>query len=714
LPLARLNINFSFKRTAWYVLLLLVVFGYNKTLQAQHQDSNSTVISFIKKTLPQGQITASYEYGLLPFLVQLNPPQGNFKTQGQFAIQAGSLPFNASFFYNSVGTISGLNNYFRVQFDAQRYQQQLKERFLQSQLDKVNDLKDLQLQKQHLTQRLGYLDMVKSGTIQIPQPTTTSLPNPLPDSIPTIQLPDSLPIGALPSSPPLPSPTQYIGWNDSLSKIHDELSDKLNTINNQISSLERYKNLNGDSLFISGTYPEEFNLPKWNKYFSNIKTFDVGLCYPGHSVFTVANIPVRGVNIEYNEGKFYFAATHGKTVNNIFFTNNLVSNNLNAMRNLYNFFDFNNIEDGRKITAVKIGYGQKEKSHIYVGGLYGIGRVSYFDSTRTDVERNAVVEIDGKFVYKKHFVDLFYGRSSTQANAVNYEESASVFDQLTNFQINTNAWLVRNTLSFDKFGTQLKLTFRYVDPFFRSFGIGFIRSDNVRYEIRADQRLGKKLKLSGFFRHEEDNLLNLYAYKNVLRSYGAGFTYRPTKKWMIKSDIRPIIQEVNASVDTLSLSNTNYILNVISTYQNRIKDYNYSMMGVYSYYQLFNGEQNNVYQNINFSFMIRDKAKWNNNLSYNYFATNEDIGIPPTNILLNEFMYKMNKLEISTKGKFAFSQQTPFDFGYGLRLSLRLSKLLSYELSGEKLVFGDFYNSLALSQLNEFPYFFTTSLKLQW
>src|SRR5690606_15695329 len=99
-------------------------------------------------------------------------------------------------------------------------------------------------------------------------------------------------------------------------------------------------------------------------------------------------------------GNFYIAATHGKTINNIFFTNNLVNNNLNAVRNLYNFFDFNNIEDGRKVTALKLGYGSKEGTHLFVGGLYGVGRVSYFDSLRTDVERNLVLEMDGRVKYK--------------------------------------------------------------------------------------------------------------------------------------------------------------------------------------------------------------------------------------------------------------------------------------------------------------------------
>ena len=183
---------------------------------------------------------------------------------------------------------------------------------------------------------------------------------------------------------------------------------------------------------------------------------------------------------------------------------------------------------------------------------------------------------------------------------------------------------------------------------------------------------------------------------------------------MLKTDFRPILQNVDAAEDSLKFSNQNYIVNFISTYQNRVGELYYNLMGVYSYYQLFNGAQNNLYQNINASFIMSSKDKWQNSLSYNYFITNDDIGIPPTNVLMDELTVKTSKLEISGKGKMAFSPVTGVDFGYGFRVSLPIYKKLSYELSGEKLVFGDFYNSLPIANLESFPYYFSTSLKLNW
>ena len=53
------------------------------------------------------------------------------------------------------------------------------------------------------------------------------------------------------------------------------------------------------------------------------------------------------------------AFTYGKTNNTIMTTNNIIQNQLQTARNFYNFFDFNNVKDSRKITALKLGYGKK-------------------------------------------------------------------------------------------------------------------------------------------------------------------------------------------------------------------------------------------------------------------------------------------------------------------------------------------------------------------
>jgi hypothetical protein len=91
------------------------------TGQETREDSTDKSKFKITDVLTTGNVSLGYEYGFLPFLVTVNPPQGNFKTQGNLGLQLMDLPFNARFYYSSLGTISGLNNHFTVNFDANKY-----------------------------------------------------------------------------------------------------------------------------------------------------------------------------------------------------------------------------------------------------------------------------------------------------------------------------------------------------------------------------------------------------------------------------------------------------------------------------------------------------------------------------------------------------------------------------------------------------------------
>jgi len=69
-------------RTAVVCLLLFRIIA----VTGQQDSVVATTESKWKKHLPMGQISAGYEYGLLPFLVNVDPPQGNFKSQGNIGL----------------------------------------------------------------------------------------------------------------------------------------------------------------------------------------------------------------------------------------------------------------------------------------------------------------------------------------------------------------------------------------------------------------------------------------------------------------------------------------------------------------------------------------------------------------------------------------------------------------------------------------------------
>lgn len=662
----------------------------------------------VSNVFPQGNVSIGYDYGYLPFLVQNNPPIGNFKTDGNFQIQLKTLPFQGSFYYSSLGTISGLNNHFTIRFDAQAYKQQLMEKLKVNELNRIKSLDSLGEMKQQLKTNLDYLFLVKDKRVKLPIDSSRySFPD-MPDFDYDLTTPKiDTPMVELPEF----DENQYL---DSISDEINRVKGQVQQIEGRVKELEQIQNMSQDSLVqLEMNKVKSPWMKKVNEIMSGVNRFDIGLTYPNYSEFLIARIPVRGLNLGYQKKKLFFAFTHGKTVNNIFFTNNVIQNNLNAVRNLYNFFDFNNIKDGRRVTALKIGIGEKKGSHIHMGGLYGVGQVSYQDTSMIiDAEKNLVMEIDGGLkIRESHYLSINYGRTAIQVNSINMGEESTLFNQLIDFNERTNALLGRYQIKSKL--AELAFTFRWVDPYFRSFGVGFLRSDNIRYEVKYKQKIGKKLKLNTYFRRENDNLLGLYSYENVLLSYGVGISCRPTKHWMLKVDARPIALNANNEVDSLSVFNDNLILNGVVNYNNRINDTYFNATGVYSYYQLSLDEVSQVYQNININLTIENK-QITNSLILNHYQTTDTSSVPLASLLQNDFLYKFKKLQMTVMLKGSLSQNSQLDFGYGGRMAYAIHKNISLSVSGEKIVVGDFYNSIYSQNLLNYPYRFSSSLIIRW
>jgi len=668
----------------------------------------------INKLANSGTVGLGYEYGLLPFLMQSDPPQDNVRLDGSINLSVKNIPVNGSFYYSSTGAVTGLNNYFHVRFDAERYKQELKEKASLEKLKNLASLEKLEEEKRKLLEDIHLMDQPSL------HPDIKFRGIPTPDK--EVALPD-FPEGNVFSGMSVPSLdsigliTEVKGWGiDSSALKKEKLLGRLELLEGEISRLEKYRSMNVDSLFEKKDVAQELLPEGMPGFFPYLKKLEIGMCYPSHSYFLASGIPLRGVNVEYQKDQFFIAAAHGKTVNNLYLTNDLIQNNLDKIRNLYNFFDFANVEDGRKITMIKGGYGKPEETHFYGGILYGLGKVSYADDvTSSDKEINCVVELDGKWkLGEEHALSLIYGRSAIQVTHVNFGDDGRVFNELFNPRERTHAALLKYEGKMEGSGTQVGLGFRYVDPFFRSFGLGSMRSDNMRYDLKVKQRITKAIKVGGFVRHEEDNLLNMYAMQTQLFSYGLTGDVRLGRKLLLKADYRPIVQNVLSENDSLAYSNQNQIINLLATYKARVKSNYFYLTGIYSYYQLFNGESNHVYQNINLTSTMVVGEKWKHDWIANRFMTTDDSSVGEAYVLQYDSSIKTNKLSLTGTLKGAFVKGQKEELGYGIRAGLSLSKGLSLEVSGEKLVFGDFYNSINMESMDAFPYYCTSTIRFTW
>ena len=489
-----------------------------------------------KRIFPHGTISVGYDYGFLPYTVNTSAPASAIKTEGLIEADIFNIPLDISYFYTTQKNLIGLNNYFRISYNADRYKEKLNNK-LGGKLDSYkNNLGQLNTRKQQLMQKMAYADYLSS--INPDKWPVDSFANKNPVSVPNLKL-DTGEIAVDPikldTAGFIASATDtlkndpyykkadsiqrqsilYKNKVDSVAKLYDVYKNKYTLLNDSIKKLQNkideLESLNQSPSSYSQKSPY---LNKIQNFLSGVKKMEVGLCYPAYSTFLTNNIPVRGINFEYQKNNRLFAFTYGTTVSSLLYSNRNIEGFLQNIRNSYNYFDVNNLSAGRKIFSAKFGVGQKEGDHFFAGLLIGKSASTYFPatseiSTPTSVESNLVLEADiRRKLSKNTTLDVVLGKSSVQDADLNMNTLRTAAKELfSNYR--SYALLVKLKTSIPATKSNLNFSVRWVDPFFNSFGIGFIRSDNMRYEAKLDQPLGKLLRYTVAIRYEEDNLLKL-------------------------------------------------------------------------------------------------------------------------------------------------------------------------------------------------------------
>lgn len=696
-------------------IIFLLILVLNSTLYPANTDSLQ-VKTHKKITVKyNGNISLGYEYGLIPFLLNENLPAGYFKTEGNFSFSAFKIPLLVSYYYTDLKNVNGLNSYFRISLDVNSLKDnanakvQAKKDQLLVERNKLNALRQQSIQK-----LMYYQYVLNHPNPPIYNLNTLSTQNPLDTLQFNYNLPDSLNTLALPqiqNDLPLDSlKLKLQHWQNKL----DDLNNSIQTIEKQLENLNKYEELKNKNVHLNTE-----QLKPHEKMLMGFQRFDIGLCSPDNSFFLTNGIVLKGISTEWQQNHIYASFAYGTTINNLLFSNNLIQNNLQLTRNLYNFFDFNSLQSGRRILSAKTGYGTKEGNHIFVGILYGKGLQSYYTSDSLDnntllqtsgvKERNYVFEIDARFKpAKNQSIDFAHGRSLLQTQDA---ETKAFFPVLNNwFDANNRsyAYLLRYTLHINKTGTQLSTTGRMVYPYFRSYGVGFMRSDNLRYEVKVQQQLGKKVKLQLFYRSEEDNLLNLYNYQTYIKMYGANITWRISRNWMARAGYSPVIQAVKTNDNSYHFKNNNNITHALLSYTKNSKNLKTNISALYNYYYLYNGHTNRLFWNTGIICSNQYK-KMQNNFSVNYFYGGADsVSNTFSTIVSDEFSLSLkNGFRITAIGRYTHHSLYGHQPGYGLKILASITKKIMFEAAGERVVLGDFYNSFNIEQIKKFPYFFS-------
>lgn len=680
-------------------------------------DSSKQIGKMIKKQLNaniKGSISLGYEYGILPYVAPDKYPTGGFKTEGRFSVMAIGLPIEVSYRYSTVKSVIGINNYFRVSYDVNRYKEELeKKAAIKDRLKKIQ-LDNLQLDKQNLAMKMENLKSL--GNVNLPDLS-------IPDTSLNIngKFPLDLPNG-LDSSKAfsyLKNKTNFLQKKDSILKFSNDCKAKYEKYKGKYDSIsEAIEKLEGGIDAVKNFDPKS-KLPgisyqsKLEEILKHIKKFEIGLCNPSYSLFLVSNAPLKGINLEYATKDHFFAVTYGTTVNTIFYNPNTLQGKLEGVKNFYTFFDYNDLSNGRKVLAVKGGKGEKEGTHLFAGILLGRGKMDYLIATDPKYgkkESNVVVELDAKYKFSEALnAEFIFGKSSLQTEDLSFEQLKKSFREIFS-SYRSNAMQARINYDISKTKTKIQLTGRVIDPYFKSFGVSFLRSDNIRYEGKLEQGITKNIKYGLTLRREEDNLLGLLNYKNTFTTISNSLSIKLKKGLSIRLNYAPLLRTLKNGDNIIT--DRNSISTGIVSYVPKMKTVQASYNLLYSKYRITSDSGNIHFDNISYTHQFQFKSGFKTGMTASWFEnTLKDTLSNNTYLGVVDIGYTTEKQNSFTLGgKVAYKAGIPTEYGFIAKATLRIYKAIFLETEAEKILTGDYYSSLVDSKIKQFPYFISSKV----
>lgn len=679
-----------------------------------------------------GTLSNQFDYGIVPYYISnASSPMSIFKSQGDMNLSLKKLPLIFNYFYSNPASLMGIQNYYTLKFDYETYEKNIENECVAKKSSYIEKLKETEKLKQELSQKLAFCEAMQSYTN-----TSNQLNNFKVDSgisknnISSIPIDykgiDSSKYSTMDSSKINTVKGKGLSKTDSLKQLESRYTDSL--INNfsadsnyqkiktykskielyekQIQEYKQAVNLLDSKNIESIDNPY---LSKGKNILSKIKKFEIGLCYPNYSTFLINNLTLKGINVGYEAKTYFINASYGKTVNNLQNQQNINNNITSAFQNYSNFFDFSKNQDARKILAGKVGIGNLSQSYIAVGALYGVGKQTYFQSSSND-EKNTVYEVDGKFIYKGYTLYGSFAKSALNTS----NEDQTIFTSNRN-----NAIQIRFSGQLPIIKTKFSLGYRLVDPFFKSFGVGFIRTDNIRYEAKLEQVITSKIKVGVNYRHDEDNILKRYGYKSNLNFLSLNARLKLLKKRVDVNFIyTPIIQNIENISTHFMTKNKSDMKNVVLSYFPKFKKVTTTFTAIYNQYTLYDTIANRNMENINLNVLSMFKNSFKMGFNSSYFNANvrDSISSPRTILSSFETGYTFKKIiYTSFTMKYSYNLTNKSNqYGAAAHVSFPLRNYVFIELHGEKIIVGDFYNSLNLNNLNNFPYYCYVKLNLKF
>ncbi len=314
------------------------------------------------------------------------------------------------------------------------------------------------------------------------------------------------------------------------------------------------------------------------KFFANFPALGIGVTYPNYTPLTLNEVPVTGGNVEWNPGKFYLAAAGGQTQRAVRlpgFADDTLRFDPAFKRNLY---------------AGRIGYGRRNAGHFFLTFLHAkddAGSIP-FDSTRGRPITPAANYVLGLEVVAPIVKDVlqFEGElvgtmltGDVEAAAIGGKDIEDVPEWLRNLldpkisSVLDYAATGRVALRIPESDTRASGSVRLIGPGFFSLGAPSIRSDQLRWDGRVEQRLLKRrILLTGSVRAEHDNIVDWKSSTTSLSSWSVGLGLNFPALPYLRLEYAPYSQTYDDPGDGLLIENFTDVLTASTGYYYRVSD----------------------------------------------------------------------------------------------------------------------------------------------
>ena len=702
-----------------------------------------------------GSVSRLYTYGLQQYNPNATSPQGYAIYNGNASLTYKIVPVNMSFQYTDFKEYYGIPKYFRVSLDTRQLKQNIANEVAAKQKKVQDSLNSYKRTQQITEQKIAYLKSKldtskgilnerllaeakanKEELINQEKAESEKYLKLIKDSAENaVKANDTLSKSLLNDSRSKMDSIQKMQEQIKLAElkyekakhIYDSTSqelklyqDKLNSIRSKTDTLQKLNSIyqNPDSVlysYISSKLPHPENKAGkaiWggvSSFLIGIKTLEVGMCNPNYSAFLINGTPLKGLNIEWANQKFYAGFTYGKTIVNPIA--NLQRNQYNpllAVRNVYNYFDFNNDTLTRKVLACKIGVGKSEGNNLHIGFLNGVGndKISNDTSIHHKIERNGVNEIGAQLkLGKSSFLNFAYAKSSLlKLGSLSESSLSETMKQIYAQQYNDAAELVLNS-KIQKTGTSLLAKVQLVSTNYESFGLNFLNSDNLRYEFQLKQTISRGIRITLSYRFYQDNLLWIYNQRNLILTAGLTLQYKINKNLSLSLLCSPAT--INKKLEHKSVESSNLFKDnsLISSLLIKYKNKKHQFDLTDNFYNLNSDTQASIYNQASLLYTLSiGKATLFQAEAMHFYSTNTDTSINSSLILQTGFKTTIRKVSMNIKLKGSYKNNRDLDYGYDIKMQYPIFKNLIAEGSFNKYVGGNFLLGYNDELLRKYPY----------